>query len=134
MLAINFKSVFLPTAKIYSYLPNVKSPFGLRTPGVYSTHCECDQVYIGQSDRTVQIRIKECNRHIRLSQTDILAVEEYSTKQDHIIKLNGRMFLLQKLEPIKMEIRPHDINREDKLITKNLENPFATASRKETSS
>jgi len=30
----------------------------LRMLGVYNIPCECDQVYIGQSGRSIQIRIK----------------------------------------------------------------------------
>jgi len=30
----------------------------LRTLGVYSNTCECGQVYTGQSDQYIQIRIK----------------------------------------------------------------------------
>jgi hypothetical protein len=45
--------------KIYSYLPPVKDASGLRMPGVYSIPCECGKVYIGQSGRSVQIRIND---------------------------------------------------------------------------
>jgi hypothetical protein len=51
---------------------------GLRTPGIYSIRCECGKVYIGQSGRSIQIRIKELNRRIRLAQTDKSAVAEHS--------------------------------------------------------
>ena len=57
-----------------SYFPPVKAALGLRTPGVYSIPCECGEVYIGQSGRSIQLRIKEHNRHIRLAQPDKSAV------------------------------------------------------------
>jgi hypothetical protein len=60
----NIKSVALPPRKIFSYLPPVKDALGLRTPGIYSITCECGKVYIGQSGRSIQLRIKEHNRHI----------------------------------------------------------------------
>jgi hypothetical protein len=64
----NIKSVTLPHRKIFSYLPPVKDALGLRTPGIYSIPCECGRVCIGQSDRSIQLRIKEHSRHIRLAQ------------------------------------------------------------------
>jgi hypothetical protein len=74
----NIKSVALPPRKIFSYLPPVKDALGLRTPGIYSIPCECGKVYIGQSGRSIQLRIKEHNRHRRLEQPDKSAVAEHS--------------------------------------------------------
>jgi hypothetical protein len=61
----NIKSVTLPPRKIFSYVPPVKDAMGLRTPGIYSIPYECGMVYIGQSGRSIQLHIKEQNRHIR---------------------------------------------------------------------
>jgi hypothetical protein len=81
----NIKSVALPPRKIFNHLPPVKDALGLRTPGIYSIPCECGRVYIGQSGRSVQLRIKEHNRHIRLAQPDKSAVAEHSIDHEHII-------------------------------------------------
>ena len=67
--------------KIVSQLLPLKDELGLRTPGIYSIPCECGRVYIGQSGRSVQLRIKEHNRHIRLSQP----VNHGCINHDHII-------------------------------------------------
>jgi hypothetical protein len=60
----NIKSIALPPKKIACYLPPYKEQLGLRTPGIYGIPCECGMVYIGQSGRTIQLRIKEHNRNI----------------------------------------------------------------------
>jgi hypothetical protein len=83
----NIKSVALPPRKITSYLPPVKDAPGLRTPCVYKIPCECGKVYTGQSGRSIHLRIKEHDRHIRLAQPDKSAVAEHSFIHDHIIRL-----------------------------------------------
>jgi hypothetical protein len=82
----NIKSVVLPPRKLFSYVPPVKDAMGLITPGIYSIPCECRRVYIGQSGWSIQIRIKEHNRHIRLAQPNKSAVAEHSINHDHIIQ------------------------------------------------
>jgi hypothetical protein len=71
---------------------NVKTHLGLKTPGVYRIPCECGRVYIGQTGRSVDIRLKVHQWHIRLDHPDKSAVAEHSI--DH-----GHRILFVKLHP-----------------------------------
>jgi hypothetical protein len=72
----DIKSVALPPKKMSSFLRPVKD-VGLKTPGVYRVPCECGLVYIGQTGRSTEIRIKEHQRNIRLLQLDKSALAEH---------------------------------------------------------
>jgi hypothetical protein len=82
--------------KLSSLLRPVKDHLGLRTPGVYRIHCECDRVYIGQTGRSVDIRLKEHQRDIRLDHPDKSAAAEHSIDQGHRIQFHNSSILAAK--------------------------------------
>jgi hypothetical protein len=100
--------------KLSSLLRPVKDHLGLRTPGVYRIPCECGRVYIGRTGRSVDIRIKEHQRHIRLDHPDKSAVAGHSIDQGHRIQFHDASILATKTRYMDRIVRedPYNINRE----------------------
>jgi hypothetical protein len=101
----NIKFVGLPPRKIASFLWPVKDDLGLKTPGVYSIPCECGQVYIGQTEWSIDTRIKEQHRYIRLSHPDKSAVAERNIGRGYRIQLQNTKMLSTKSRHMDLFIR-----------------------------
>jgi predicted GIY-YIG superfamily endonuclease len=116
----NIKSVGLPHMKLSSHLRPVKDHLRLRTPEVYKIPCECGRVYIGQTGRCMDIRLKEHQQHIKLEHPYKLVVAEHSIDQGHRIQFHNSSILATKtrymdcvvMAAIETELHPYNINRE----------------------
>jgi hypothetical protein len=101
----NIKSVCLPHKTLSSLLRPVKDHLGLRQPGVYRIPCGCGRVYTGQTGRSVDIRLKERQRHIRLEHPDKSAVAEHSIDQGHRVQFHSSSILATKTRYMDRSIR-----------------------------
>jgi hypothetical protein len=80
--------VHIPAKNIHLLRP-VKEKLGLRTAGNYRISCECGKVYLGQTGGTIEARLKEQRRHVRLNQPERSAVAKHSLTTYHRINFNG---------------------------------------------
>jgi hypothetical protein len=103
-------------AKNFHLLGPVKEKLGLRTAGIYRISYECGKFYVGQTGRTIEARLKEHRRHVRLNQPEMSAVAEYSLTTYHRIDFDGASKLgtatryMDRLLMEAIEIRLHQDN------------------------
>ena len=87
---------------------------------VYRIPCECGKVYIGETGRPTQDRIKEHDRDIRLARTENSAVLEHAHNTGHKPLRNevkfidrDRYYYTRRIkEAIHIRPRPNNINRD----------------------
>jgi hypothetical protein len=87
-------------------------------PGAYRIPCECGRVYIGQTGRSVDVCLREHQRHIRLEHLDKSAVAEHSIDLEHLTEFHCASILAMKTkymgrivrEAIEIELYPYNIN------------------------
>ena len=87
---------------------------------VYKIPCECGKVYIGQTGRLMQDRIKEHNRDIRLARTETSAVSEHAPNTRHMPLWNEVNFIAcdpyyqtcRVKEAIHIRLHPENMDRD----------------------
>ena len=87
---------------------------------VYKIPCECRKVYIGETGRAMQDRIKEHDRDIRLARTQTSAVSEHANETGHLpiwkeVKFfdhDPHWYTRRVKETIHIRLHPNNINRD----------------------
>ena len=87
---------------------------------VYKIPCECGKVYIGETGRAMQDRIKEHDRDIRLARTQTSAVSEHANETGHLpiwkevkfIDRDPHWYTRRVKGAIYIRLHPNNINRD----------------------
>ncbi|KAL9985461.1 hypothetical protein ACROYT_G007872 [Oculina patagonica] len=87
---------------------------------VFKIPCECGKVYIGETGRPMQDRIKEHDRDIRLARTQTSAVAEHTNNTGHyplwnevkLIDRDSHWYTRRVKEAIHIRLHPNNINRD----------------------
>jgi len=87
---------------------------------VYRIPCECGKVYIGETGRSMQERIKEHDRDIRLTCTQTSAISEHTHKTGHypiwnevkFIDRDPHWYTHRVKEAIHIRLHPNNVNRD----------------------
>jgi hypothetical protein len=107
-----------PHEIIQSPLSGQRPPWTKDTRGLQNP-VECSRVYIGQMSHSVDIRLKEHQRHIRLEHPNKSAIAEHSIDKGHRIQFHNSSILAMKTrymdcivrKAIEIELHPYSINR-----------------------
>ena len=87
---------------------------------VYKIPCTCDKVYIGETGRPMQARMKEHDRDIRLARTQNSAVSEHANGTGHkplwnettLIDRESHQYTRKVKEAIHIRLNPNYIDRD----------------------
>ena len=90
---------------------------------VYKIPCECGKVYIGETGRPMQERIKEHDRDIRLARTQNSAVSEHANETGHkplwnevkFIDRDNQWYTRKVKEAIHIRLHPNNISRDNEI-------------------
>lgn len=66
----------------------VKGRIGLNVPGVYKVPCRCGACCMGQTGKTINIKVNEHYRHVRLGNAEKSALMHHFWLTGHQIQLN----------------------------------------------
>ena len=100
--------------------------------GVYKTPCSCGDAYIGETGRSIEIRLKEHSADLRHERIKNSAIAEHSHKTKHHISLENSIVLAivpnyyrrKVREAIEIEKCVKNFNREDGLKLKEAWKPI----------
>ena len=92
--------------------------------GIYSIPCSCGELYIGETSRSIKLRLKEHCANTIHERTKKLAVAEHSSRTDHhVCSEEAKVLALEEHynkrhihKAIEVEKHPRNFNREDDLI------------------
>ena len=87
---------------------------------LYKIPCVCGKVYIGETGRAMQDRIKEHDRDIRLARTQTSAVSEHANETGHLpvwkevkfIDRDPHWYTRRVREAIHVRLHPNNTNRD----------------------
>ena len=117
------RTVFKSDTTLRSYLVRPKDSLepGKQEGVVYRIPCECGKVYIGETEKAMQDRIKEHDRDIQLAHTQTSAVSEHANETGHLplwdqvkfIDRDPHRYTRRVKEAIQIRLHSNNINRDN---------------------
>lgn len=131
------KTIFRPPQKIRQYLRSVKDNVPLQSPGVYAVPCSCGHFYIGQTKRSIGVRLKEHIKAVQNESPNKSAIcEHLMDNSDHWIRfdqakvLSNERFMIPRLVREAIEIKRHpNFNRDNSFMLSSSWSPVLNSER-----
>ncbi|XP_018566090.1 uncharacterized protein LOC108907059 [Anoplophora glabripennis] len=86
----NINTVFSTVRQVAAAFPKTCNNDQLQGPGVYSIPCSCGKVYIGQTGRHINMRLKEHKSHLKNNNWEKSAVAKHRADTGHTVDLSER--------------------------------------------
>ena len=123
LLDVGVRVMFRPHMTLRQQLVHPKDPVpsSMKSGVVYSIPCTtCPAVYVGQTSRSLETRLKEHKAAVRHAKTEVSAVAEHVWKENHQMDFQQASILAQEpdtcqrclLESWFIQTEKHTINRE----------------------
>jgi len=133
----NIKTTFKPLNKISQILPSAKDArHALSCKGIYKIPCDCGSVYIGETGRSIQTRIKEHQRYVKTRSSAHSALAEHFLDTGHkicfdqtsVVSKSQHYFPRKIREAIEIKKHPQNLNRDDGYQLSSIWKPVLSAS------
>ena len=123
LLDVGVRVMFRPHMTLRQQLVHPKDPVpsSMKSGVVYSIPCTtCPAVYVGQTSRSLETRLKEHKAAVRHAKTEVSAVAEHVWKENHQVDFQQASILAQELDTCQrclleswfIQTEKHTINRE----------------------
>jgi len=131
----NIKTAFKPWSTIKQRMKSVKdNQDQLQQKGVYIIKCSCGDQYIGETGRSVRIRLKEHSADLRHERVRSSALAEHVGKTNHHICLEDAKVIANEDHHFKRKVReaieiikhPKNFNRDGGMEISRNWNPLLT--------
>ena len=103
----NFKVVFKSGPTLCSLLTKVKDPLPKEKPAgvVYQIPCQCGKVYVGETQRCLETRVKEYKDACNKGDTGKSAIAEHQWDQKHQVNWEGTRVLDRASRPVQLRVK-----------------------------
>ena len=103
----NFKVVFKSGPTLRSLLTKVKDPLPKEKLAgvVYQIPCQCGKVYVGETQRRLETRVKEHRDACNKGDTGKPAIAEHQWDQQHQVNWEGTRVLDRANRPVQLRVK-----------------------------
>ncbi|XP_018577017.1 uncharacterized protein LOC108915468 [Anoplophora glabripennis] len=116
----NINTVFSTVRKVAAAFPKTCSNDQLLCPGVYNIACSCGKVYIGQTGRHINTRLKEHKSHLKNNNWEKSAIAQHRADIGHTVDLSEANMVVREIrfwprlyrEALEIYRNPNNFNRD----------------------
>jgi hypothetical protein len=118
----NIGVAFSPPNTIKGMVDSAKDPIEPNMhKGVYSIPCSCNKVYIGETGKSMNIRLKKHNTDLKWNRSHKYALAEHSSRTSHLVCLEDAKIIAKVdhygkrkiMEDLEIKLHPNNLNKDE---------------------